>query len=302
MIALSGCLASDVNVALLADDLAQAKQQIDDYRNIFGAGNFFVELHDHGMDEQQKCNRTLPKLAREFGLGLVAANDVHFLKRQHHGAHDVMLCIGTGKNVSDERRMRYLPELYFKSPAEMRALFRDHPESISNTLAIGERCDLTIEFGRSKYPEYTVPSGQKRETYLRELCEKGLEERYGECAKTDPQLRERLSYELGVLERTGFVSYILIVWDFIHFAKGRGIPVGPGRGSGGPACCVHVPVRATTSRPGCSPERPESPRATSVARRSRGKPRPSWIRATAERRGTDARRALRVAVRSALRR
>ncbi len=151
-----------------------------------------------------------------------------------------MLCIGTGKMVADESRMRYAPELYFKSPAEMRDLFKDHPDSISNTLAIGERCDLTIEFGRSKYPEYPVPTGQNREEYLRELCDKGLEERYGERAKTDPQLRERLSYELGVLERTGFVSYILIVWDFIHFAKGRGIPVGPGRGSAAGSLVAYV--------------------------------------------------------------
>ncbi len=182
----------------------------------------------------------LPKIAKDLGVGLVAANDVHFLCRDDHDAHDVMLCIGTGKMVQDEARMRYAPELYFKSPAEMRALFKDYPDSITNTLAIGERCDLTIEFGRSKYPEYPVPTGQNREKYLRELCDKGLADRYGERAKTDPQLRERLSYELGVLERTGFVSYILIVWDFIHFAKGRGIPVGPGRGSAAGSLVAYV--------------------------------------------------------------
>jgi DNA polymerase-3 subunit alpha len=173
----------------------------------------------------------LPKIAKDLGVGLVAANDVHFLSRNDHDAHDVMLCIGTGKMVQDESRMRYAPELYFKSPAEMRELFKDFPKAIDNTLAIGERCDVTIEFGRSKYPEYTVPAGQTREVYLRDLCYEGLEERYGERATTDQQLRERLAYELAVLEKTGFVSYILIVWDFIHFAKGRGIPVGPGRGS-----------------------------------------------------------------------
>src|SRR5438067_3387790 len=192
------------------------------------------------MDEQRRCNAVLPKIAKDLGLGLAAANDVHFLRRDDHDAHDVMLCIGTGKMVQDESRMRYTPELYFKSPAEMRALFKDFPEAIANTLAIGERCDLTIEFGRSKYPEYPLPTGQNREAYLRELCDKGLEERYGERARTDPQLRERLSYELGVLERTGFVSYILIVWDFIHFAKGRGIPVGPGRGSAAGSLVAYV--------------------------------------------------------------
>src|SRR5206468_1124362 len=123
------------------------------------------------------------------------------------------------------------PELYFKSPAEMREVFRDFPEAISNTLEIGERCRVDLEFGRSKYPEYPVPAGKTREGYLRELCYQGLRERYGERATTDAKLLDRLDYELGVLEKTGFVSYLLIVWDFIHFAKERGIPVGPGRGS-----------------------------------------------------------------------
>jgi DNA polymerase-3 subunit alpha len=240
LIALSGCLASDVNVALMADDLAQARQHIDDYRRIFGAQNFFVELHDHGMAEQRKCNCTLPKLAREFGLGLVAANDVHFLRRQHHGAHDVMLCIGTGKNVSDERRMRYLPELYFKSPAEMNQIFRDFPEAITNTLEIAERCNVTLEFGRSKYPQYPVPEGTTREAMLRELCERGLRKRYAERAESDPELQRRLEYEIGVLESTGFVDYFLIVWDFIHFARERGIPVGPGRGSAAGSLVAYV--------------------------------------------------------------
>src|SRR5206468_12329048 len=128
-------------------------------------------------------------------------------------------------------RMRYLPELYFKSPAEMREVFRDFPEAITNTLEIGERCHLDLEFGRSKYPEYPVPASTTREGYLRELCQQGLRERYGERATSDQELTRRLEYELGVLEATGFVSYLLIVWDFIHFAKEKSIPVGPGRGS-----------------------------------------------------------------------
>ncbi len=240
LIGLSGCLASEVNSALQANNVQKATQAASEYRDILGKENFFIELHDHGLEEQKWCNAVLPKIAKDLGVGLVAANDVHFLRRDDHDAHDVMLCIGTGKMVQDEARMHYAPELYFKSPAEMRALFKDYPDSITNTLAIGERCDLTIEFGRSKYPEYPVPTGQAREAYLRELCDKGLQERYGERAKTDSQLRERLSYELGVLERTGFVSYILIVWDFIHFAKGRGIPVGPGRGSAAGSLVAYV--------------------------------------------------------------
>src|SRR5438132_4745948 len=240
LMGLSGCLAGEINSAIQADNIDKAKQAAAEYRDIFGAENFFIELHDHGMEEQHKCNRVLPQIAKEFSRGLVASNDVHFLRRIAHDAHDVMLCIGTGKMVQDENRMHYAPELYFKSPAEMRELFKDFPEAITNTLAIGERCNVTIEFGKSKYPEYPVPEGQTREGYLRELCYKGLEERYGERAKIDNQLRERLAYELSVLEKTGFVSYLLIVWDFIHFAKGRGIPVGPGRGSAAGSLIAYV--------------------------------------------------------------
>src|ERR1700726_2386267 len=231
LIGLSGCLAGEINSAIQADNMAKARQAAAEYRDILGAENFFIELHDHGMEAQHKCNRMLPQLAKEFALRLVAANDVHFLRRRDHAAHDVMLCIGTAKMVQDENRLRYEPELYFKSPAEMSELFRDFPEAIANTLEIGERCNLDLEFGGSKYPEYPGPAGKTRNGYLRELCYKGLGERYGERAANDPELIKRLDYELDVLEKTGFVSYILIVWDFIHFAKQRGIPVGPGRGS-----------------------------------------------------------------------
>src|SRR5437588_4487767 len=240
LIGLSGCLAGEINSAIQSNNIEKAKQSAAEYRDILGAENFFLELHDHGMEEQKKCNAALVHMARDLGVGLVAANDVHFLRRTDHDAHDVMLCIGTGKMVQDESRMRYTPELYFKSPAEMREVFKDFPEAIANTLAIGERCNVSIEFGKSKYPEYPVPEGQTREGYLRDLCYKGLEERYGDRVKIDNQLRERLAYELGVLEKTGFVSYILIVWDFIHFAKGRGIPVGPGRGSAAGSLIAYV--------------------------------------------------------------
>src|SRR5215471_12159004 len=240
LIGLSGCLASEVNSALQANNVQKATAAAAEYRDILGAENFFMELHDHGIEEQKWCNAVLPKIAKDLGVGLVAANDVHFLSRDDHDAHDVMLYIGTGKMVADESRMKYAPELYFKSPDEMRALFKNHPDAITNTLAIGERCNVKIEFGKSKYPEYSVPQGYAREDYLRELCYDGLEQRYGERAKTDIQLRERLAYELGVLEKTGFVSYILIVWDFIHFAKGRGIPVGPGRGSAAGSLIAYV--------------------------------------------------------------
>ncbi len=240
LIGLSGCLASEVNSAIQANKTDIAKQSAAEYRDILGPDNFFMEMHDHGMEEQRQCNSILPKIARDLGVGLVAANDVHFLRRSDHDAHDVMLCIGTGKMVQDENRMRYKPELYFKSPEEMREIFRDFPEAIANTLKIAERCNLEIELGKSKYPEYPVPEGTSRIAFLRDLCAKGLQQRYGDRAKTDDQLQQRLDYELGVLEKTGFVSYILIVWDFIHFAKQRGIPVGPGRGSAAGSLVAYV--------------------------------------------------------------
>src|SRR3954454_5658593 len=238
LIGMSACLKGEINMAIQSDNMPKARQSAAEFRDILGAENFFLELHDHGIEAQQKCNRMLPQLAKEFGVGLVAANDVHFLERSHHDAHDVMICIGTGKMVHDERRMRYVPELYFKSADEMRELFRDFPEAITNTLEIAERCNLELEFGKSKYPEYPVPEGKTREAYLRELCYKGLHERYGD--RVDSELIKRLDYELDILERTGFVSYFLIVWDFIDFAKQRGIPVGPGRGSAAGSMVAYV--------------------------------------------------------------
>src|SRR6266576_2931236 len=240
LIGLSGCLASEVNTAIQRGKLEKAQRVTAEYRDIFGPENFFIELHDHGIAEQKICNTHLPKFAKEFGLGLVAANDVHFLRRSDHRAHDVLMCINTGAKVQDQYRMRYEPELYFKSPEEMREIFRDFPDAISNTVEIAARCNLELEFGRSKYPEYPAPEGKTREAYLRELCYKGLHERYGERAASDAELIKRLDYEVDVLEKTGFVSYFLIVWDFIHFAKERGIPVGPGRGSAAGSMVAYV--------------------------------------------------------------
>src|SRR5438477_1393080 len=240
LVGLSGCLASEVNTAIQSGQLEKAQRVTAEYRDIFGPQNFFIELHDHGIAEQKTCNTHLPKFAKEFGLGLVAANDVHFLRRSDHRAHDVLMCINTGAKVEDQDRMRYEPELYFKSPEEMREIFRDFPDAISNTVEIAARCNLELEFGQSKYPEYPVPEGKTREAYLRELCYKGLHERYGERAASDKELIKRLYYEVDVLEKTGFVSYFLIVSDFIHFAKERGIPVGPGRGSAAGSMVAYV--------------------------------------------------------------
>ena len=240
LIALSGCLKGEVNTALTDGKTDLALDHAAAYRDIFGAGNFFIELSDHGIEQQRRNRAGLINIAGNLGLGLVATNDVHFLERAHHEAHDVMICIGTGSMIHDEKRMRYVPELYLKSGEEMAALFADRPDAISNTLAIAERCHAKLEFGKSKYPDYTPPEGKTRDGYLKELCEEGLRKRFGERAGTDPELRERLDFELSVLLKTGFTSYFLIVWDFINYAKSRGIPVGPGRGSAAGSLVAYV--------------------------------------------------------------
>ena len=174
------------------------------YRDIFGAENFFLELHDHGIEAQQKCNRVLPELAQEFGLGLVAANDVHFLERSHHEAHDVMICIGTGKMVHDEKRMRYVPELYFKSPEEMRELFRDHPGGDHEHAR--DRRALRSQVGVREFEISRIPlrrRARRARRYLRELCEAGPAQTLRRARPDDPELIARLDYELGVLENTG---------------------------------------------------------------------------------------------------
>ncbi|HEX4083311.1 MAG TPA: DNA polymerase III subunit alpha [Chthoniobacteraceae bacterium] len=239
LIGMSACLKGEINQGILNDQPQKSREALDTYIQILGRENFFLELHDHGIEAQHRCNAVLPKLAQEFGVGLVAANDVHFLERSHYEAHDVMICIGTGSNVADERRMRYVPELYFKTPAEMRELFRNHPDAIENTLRIAERCNLKLEFGKPKYPNYTPPEGMTQDAYLRSLCEEGVHRRYGSRADS-PEIRERLERELVVLEKQGFVNYFLIVWDFINWAREHGIPVGPGRGSAAGSMVAYV--------------------------------------------------------------
>ena len=231
LIGMSACLKGEINVAIQAGELNKAEKSAREFVDIFGRDNFYLELHDHGIEAQHLCNRALLEISKKLEIPVVAANDVHFLERSHHEAHDVMICIGTGSMVHDERRMHYPTEVYFKSADEMRAIFSEIPEALTNTLRIAEACDLKLDFGVSKYPAYTPPEGKTREAFIRELCHQGLRERYGERAVTDQELRQRLEYELSVLEKAGFVSYFLIVWDFIHYAKQHGIPVGPGRGS-----------------------------------------------------------------------
>lgn len=229
LIGLSACLKGEVAMALQEDNYAKAREIAATYRDILGPENFFLEMHDHGMEQQRKVNASMPRLAKELGLGLVAANDVHYLTREDHEAHDVLICIGTGSNVADERRMHYGPELYFKSAAEMRALFADHPEACDNTLLIAERCGFTLDTS-PKYPNFAPPEGKTQNQYLREITEAGIHRRYGAKADSE-EVQKRYALELNVLEGQGFVNYFLIVWDFINWAKEHGIPVGPGRGS-----------------------------------------------------------------------
>jgi len=240
LIGMSACLKGEINVAILAGDFKKAERSTGEFADIFGKENFFLELHDHGIEAQHTCNRVLLEMSKKLGIAPVAANDVHFLDRSHHEAHDVMICIGTGAMVHDERRMHYPTEVYFKSANEMRTLFSEVPETLTNTLRIAEQCNLKLEFGVSKYPAYPPPEGVTREQFLRELCYNGLRDRYGERADTDSELRNRLEYELAVLEKAGFISYFLIVWDFIHYAKQNGIPVGPGRGSAAGSLVAYV--------------------------------------------------------------
>ncbi|MEY5009876.1 MAG: polymerase subunit alpha, partial [Verrucomicrobiota bacterium] len=239
LVGLSGCLKGEVAQAILAENPKGALDAAAAYRDILGAENFFLEMHDHGIEAQLKVNRMLPGMARDLGLGLVAANDVHFLERSHHEAHDVLICIGTGSNVADERRMKYVPELYLKSGAEMRHIFRDFPQACDNTLAIAERCNLEIEFGKPKYPNYTPPPGLNQNEYLRQIAEEGVRTRYGSKSDSE-EVRSRLEREIAVLEKQGFVNYFLIVWDFINWAKEHGIPVGPGRGSAAGSMVAYV--------------------------------------------------------------
>jgi len=235
LICLSGCINGEINELLLSDRADEARKSLADFRDIFGAENFFLELHNHGMAQQHKSIVQLGKWAGEFGLRTVAANDVHFLNREDHESHDVMICVGTAANVHDEKRLRYSPEVCFKTAEEMRALFDEMPEACNTTLEIADRCNVKLQLDSksiAKYPKFPPPPGQTRESYLHRLCIEGLERRYGrDRALNDAGLRSRLDYELGVINQMNFTSYFLIVWEFIKWAKDHGIPVGPGRGS-----------------------------------------------------------------------
>ena len=229
LIALSACLAGEVATYIRENNYEKAKNTALRLQDLFGEDNFFLELQDHGIPDQTKVNTALLKMSKETGIDLVATNDIHYTFKEDAEAHDILLCIQTGKKVQDEDRMRYEGgQYYLKSPEEMQRLFPYAREAIENTDKIAKRCNVEIVFGEQKVPEYDVPEGYTAVTYLNHLCEEGLKRRYPNITK---ELRERLDYELKTIENMGYVDYFLIVWDFIHYAKEHGIAVGPGRGS-----------------------------------------------------------------------
>ena len=241
LIALSACLAGGVQQFLLKEDYEAARSYALKMAEIFGEGNFYLELQDHGIPEQTPVNQGVLRLARETGLPLVATNDAHYLRKEDAKMQDIMLCIQTGKTVDDTDRMKFqTEEFYLKSENEMRALFPNNEEAIDNTALIAQRCNVEFVFHEYHLPSFPVPEGVTNEEYFRKLCMDGFAERYPDQPK---DYLERLEYEIGVISRMGYVNYYLIVWDFIRYAKENGIPVGPGRGSGAAsivAYCMHI--------------------------------------------------------------
>lgn len=229
IIALSACLAGEVQRYLVRGLYEEAKQTALKYQDCFGEGNFFLELQDHGISQQQTVNQQLLRLSKDTGIALVATNDVHYTYETDADSHDILLCLQTGKKLSDENRMRYEGgQYYVKSEAEMRALFPYALEAVENTQKIADRCHVEIEFGHTKLPNFPVPKGYTTYEYLEKLCYEGLNERYPLVTK---ELDKRLKYELSVIKDMGYVEYFLIVWDYIRYAREHGISVGPGRGS-----------------------------------------------------------------------
>lgn len=241
IIALSACLAGDIPARLLSDDYAGAKKEALDLLEIFGEGNFYLELQDQGLADEEKILPYMMRLSLETGIPFVATNDVHYVEQKDAAVHDILLCIQTAKTVDDSDRMSFPnDQFYLKSEDEMRRIFRDIPEAVDNTELIAGACNVNLTFGEMHLPEFYPPEGKDNEAYLRDLCMKGLRERYGEAEES---LLNRLQYELNTIETMGYVEYFLIVWDFINYAREKGIMVGPGRGSAAGsmvAYCLHI--------------------------------------------------------------
>ena len=230
LIALSACLAGDVPRAIMNGNYDKARKLAMEYRDIFGNGNYYLEIQDHGLPEQKQVNTEVVRLSRELNIPLVATNDVHYVDKDDAKIQDILMCLQMQKTIDDENRMKFpSDEFYLKSREEMEQLFPELEEALDNTNEIAERCNVEFEFHKYHLPRYDVPEGYTTNGYFRELCQKGLVERYGEdCPE---EYKERLEYELNTIENMGYVEYFLIVWDFINFAKQNNIMVGPGRGS-----------------------------------------------------------------------
>ena len=229
LICLSACIAGEVPAWIIRGDMFRAEKALQEYLEIFGRENYFIELQNHGMQEEYKAMQGLVQLAEKYNLGLVATNDAHYLKREDSEFHEILLCIQTGRTLEDKGRMRFPSnDFYLKTQAEMQEIFSSHPEALSNTVRVAERCHVEFDFEHRHLPNFPLPDGMTDEAYLRQLCEKYLPERYESITQ---EIRERLDYELGVIHSMGFDSYFLIVWDFINYARSVNIPVGPGRGS-----------------------------------------------------------------------
>ncbi|HHV79315.1 MAG TPA: DNA polymerase III subunit alpha [Firmicutes bacterium] len=238
LIALSACQAGEIPELLLSGEFEKARHKAIEYESIFGKGNFYLELQENGMPGQKELNRLLMQLSESTGIPLVATNDCHYLEKQDWYAHDVLLCVQTGKTYDDPRRLRFQSkELYFKSPSQMISDFAYCPEAIENTLRIADRCSLELEFGKLHLPAFAVPEGRDERTHLRELCQKRLASRY---PNPSAEVMARLEHELGVIERMGYSGYFLIVSDFVDYAKRHGIPVGPGRGSAAGSIVAYI--------------------------------------------------------------
>jgi DNA polymerase-3 subunit alpha len=240
LIGLTGCLKGEVNGYILQDNVRQAMEAVDTYRQIFGPDNLYLELMCHGVPGQMEVNKQLVSFSRTLGLPLVATNDCHYLRREDAAPHDILLCIGTGKSVHDPQRMRYSQqEFYFKSAEEMYQVFAEVPEACVNTLSIAERCDLRLPFDTPLLPRYQTPDGVPLDTYLEQVAHQGLEARLQRLRQRrgaaltaqEPLYWQRLEKELAIIQTTGYSGYFLIVWDFIRYAREQDIPVGPGRGS-----------------------------------------------------------------------
>lgn len=230
LIGSSACLKGQIACHILENRINDAIKTADEFRSILGKNNFFLEIQENFIPEQRIVNEGLLKVAKELDIPLIATNDVHYLKKRSYHSHEALLCIQTQTTLDDPNRMRFATnEFYFKSPDEMRQLFNYCPQAVTNTARIAERCALKLEFGRYHLPVFVPPDAKTAEAYLRELCEAGLRRRFGD--RITPEIRQRLEHELALIAQMGFLSYFLIVWDFIHYAKSKGIPVGPGRGS-----------------------------------------------------------------------